>query len=644
MAVKTVAELKQRFETGDVPTAQDFIDFLDSFLHAAGGNFPNPLPAVDASALTNVPIPNPLPARDASELYNINPSEWTVHATNASYASANTFVLTGDQRSRFLQTRRLRIQSGASYLYTEVNGITYNAGTDTSTVTTLDSVLVPGISQVAYAMFTPANANGAISARMIGAVAEWLPSATDPASMSVRVGAGKIIKADGTLVSQAAQTLAFVAPAANPRIDRIVVDMLSGVASIVAGTEAATPVAPAIPAGQLPCAQISLLVGQTQLTNADVKDERTGYSQFKGNPAQMEGGVLAPDVIVAQRDSKNGIVNGAMLIMQDGTGLASIAAGRYIVDNFQYQKSGTMVHNASQVLGSASALVPGFVFGRTRLTLATGQASLAAGDYCNIDTFIEGYQWARYKSGPFTLQLLFRGPVAGTYCVAVRNSSADYSYVAEFSYQTSNADQLVTLVVPSPPGGSWNFTNGIGARISVCLAAGSTFQGQTGWQSGNFVGTANQTNSLNTSPGAVYELAMVRIDPGELPMKWHPADFDPALLLQECQRYYEKSYNYSVAPGTANDSSGIEHSLVGDTTMRTYDWGDVRFKVPKRATPTLTPYSTSGAANMVRDVSAGVDRNGSAGDVGENGGSIGLGSSAAVGALVTYHWTASARF
>lgn len=106
---------------------------------------------------------------------------------------------------------------------------------------------------------------------------DFAPHAAATPNLTVLIDAGKIIKADGTLVEQAQQTATFVAPAANPRIDRIVIDMLTGVYSIIAGTEAASPTAPAITAGKLPCAQVSLTVGQTQITNANITDERTAF-------------------------------------------------------------------------------------------------------------------------------------------------------------------------------------------------------------------------------------------------------------------------------------------------------------------------------------------------------------------------------
>ena len=99
-------------------------------------------------------------------------------------------------------------------------------------------------------------------------------------NLTVLVDPLKIIKADGTLVSQNQQTIAFTAPTTNPRISRLVIDMLTGVASAVHGAEAVSPTAPAIPAGSFPCAQVALSVGQTQITNANITDERTAFANY----------------------------------------------------------------------------------------------------------------------------------------------------------------------------------------------------------------------------------------------------------------------------------------------------------------------------------------------------------------------------
>ena len=94
------------------------------------------------------------------------------------------------------------------------------------------------------------------------------------ANMYVQVRAGVIFNGS-TLIEVAQQSPGpFVAPVGNPRIDRVVIDAASGAVSVVTGTPAASPVAPAIPANKWPIAQILLQTTSTTITNTMITDER----------------------------------------------------------------------------------------------------------------------------------------------------------------------------------------------------------------------------------------------------------------------------------------------------------------------------------------------------------------------------------
>ncbi|MFA5381854.1 MAG: hypothetical protein WC356_01725 [Candidatus Micrarchaeia archaeon] len=103
----------------------------------------------------------------------------------------------------------------------------------------------------------------------------FAPHEQDPPDMTVRVDVGHIF--DGTTLTEKVgqNSTAITAPSTNPRIDRVVVDRYTGVILVVAGTEAAAPTAPAIPADKLPVCQILLATSTTAITNDLITDERT---------------------------------------------------------------------------------------------------------------------------------------------------------------------------------------------------------------------------------------------------------------------------------------------------------------------------------------------------------------------------------
>jgi hypothetical protein len=126
-------------------------------------------------------------------------------------------------------------------------------------------------SQTGTAYKTQIDANSVVGQRIAG---RFAPHAQSTPNMTVRLDAGNIF--DGlTLTEVAAQSTGTItAPSSHPRIDRVVIDNTTGVVSVVTGTQATSPVAPAIPNGKSPVAQVLLQTTTTTITNAIITDER----------------------------------------------------------------------------------------------------------------------------------------------------------------------------------------------------------------------------------------------------------------------------------------------------------------------------------------------------------------------------------
>ena len=140
----------------------------------------------------------------------------------------------------------------------------------------------------------------AVHDRMGGAFAAHEQDQGSPApDLSVRVDAGFVLNGI-TLSEIAAQTVTgFTVPSSGQeRIDRVVVDASTGVASRVAGTAvsgspSATP--PAIPAGSLPCCQVRMTSSATAVLNSMITDERVtfGMPYAAGNGISISGLTIA---------------------------------------------------------------------------------------------------------------------------------------------------------------------------------------------------------------------------------------------------------------------------------------------------------------------------------------------------------------
>lgn len=135
--------------------------------------------------------------------------------------------------------------------------------------------------------------------------AAFAPHAQSTPNMTVRVDAGTL-QVGVTLTEVAGQnTGTITAPVGNPRIDRIVLDSATGAVSVVTGTPAGSPSAPAIPAGKIPVAQVLLQTSSTSIANSMITDERVpGRSELGAlgaegtspvsDPAQPTGLIWVP--------------------------------------------------------------------------------------------------------------------------------------------------------------------------------------------------------------------------------------------------------------------------------------------------------------------------------------------------------------
>lgn len=252
---------------------------------------------------------------------------------------------------------------------------------------------------------------------------------------------------------------------------------------------------------------------------------------------------------------RNRIVNHDMRRSQENEGASGTANGYYAADQWAtYRVTSAGVITSAQVASVTPAGSPN----RYRVTITTADASLAAGEYLTISQNLEGSNVADFRYGGSSarnsvLRFGFKGP-AGTYAVRLGNSAANRSYVALFTITSgqANTDTVQTISIPGDTTGTWLTANGvIGITLDIVLACGSTFQGSTGWQSGNILGTSAVSNGMATG-AAVFELFDVglKLDPdatgvyGQYEVGYVHPDY-------RSERYWEKSYSAGTAVGSA---------------------------------------------------------------------------------------------
>jgi hypothetical protein len=242
-----------------------------------------------------------------------------------------------------------------------------------------------------------------------------------------------------------------------------------------------------------------------------------------------------------------------------------------------------------------------------RMTVSTALATLTAGQYCYVRQGIER-QFARpLFDGTTSLSIVLQSSIVGVFCVTLRSQSTGNSYVMECPVGVVNTPQRFTFpAIPAMPstasGGNWGTADtDMAYDVVVCLGSGTTFQAPAAntWETANYFATANQTNLFATL-GNTLDITLLQHEAGPIvtPFLWVP--FSKALM--DCRRYYNQTYHYGTAPGTANANGHAVFTTVGTTSA----FGTYRFPNNMRVSPSATFYNFStGGTGTAWDLSSG---------------------------------------
>lgn len=358
------------------------------------------------------------------------------------------------------------------------------------------------------------------------------------------------------------------------------------------------------PSGSLSAEQALSLLATGLLKNLtgtgvlSIAVEGTDYYKPTGTDvAVADGGTGASTAAAARSNlgiatniSRNAVINGNFDIWQRGTSFAAIASDTFFADRWQIGFGTSSVQTITRDTSVPTVAESGILSSYSmKLDITTADASIAAGDVNYIRNKIEGFDWKNLAQREFTLSFWVKSNLTGTNCVSFINGGFDRSYVAEYTINSANTWEKKTITVPaSPSAGTWDYTNGIGIGVYFMSAVGSTYQTTAGsWQTGFFLGTSNQVNRLATIGNNLF-IAQVQLEAGAVATDFAYRPFATELSL--CQRYYEKNLPIETAPA---DGAAYQHPTVSNAHATTALTGLGTFVVPKRATPTVTPYRSS---------------------------------------------------
>lgn len=350
--------------------------------------------------------------------------------------------------------------------------------------------------------------------------------------------------------------------------------------------------------------------GQLTSWTGSTSIQAVASSSVDGNSNLTIGGNLS----MASSFLRNRLINGNMYVAQRATS-ATVTAGTTVptastgypcVDRWFVYSTGANV-TAAQVAGSGS---------NKNLLQITGAASVTA---IGIGQRIE--QLNSYD-------------LAGKTCTLSVNIANSLLTTVTWtaSYATTTADTFGTIGTPTKTQiatGTFTVNSTLTrytANISVPAAATKGIE---------------ILFTVGAQTSGTWQIGDAQFEEGSIATPFERQPYTQQ--LQNCQRYYEKSYEQSTNPGTAVASPPWPGSVYTSSNGAGYYATSAFFATVKRSIPTSTIYSpVTGSTSVVRNWTTNVDFAVSTNPAGSSSISVNGGATGA-NAFIAFHWTASAE-
>ena len=299
-------------------------------------------------------------------------------------------------------------------------------------------------------------------------------------------------------------------------------------------------------------------------------------AQLTSTVEQNTGGAVAPFVA-----GKNKIINGDFGIWQRGTS-QTITTSTYSADRFTFIFNGTQSIAASAQTFTPGNTIAGYeptYYGRFAVgSSASGQSYNQFGQTIEDVRQYAGQTitfsfWAKTTSGSFTINpryIQYFGSGGTTPQVEANFGSGAITLTTSWTRYTA------TVALPSITGKT--IGTGSSLKIVLDLPQNTTWSLDTwGWQ----LEAGSVATPFITATGTLS---------GE---------------LQACQRYFQKSYDTTVNPGTSAANGYSYSNLLSVANNSPYLSNPIK---SMRVAPTVTIYGYSGTAGTVSEASTGVDK------------------------------------
>jgi hypothetical protein len=299
---------------------------------------------------------------------------------------------------------------------------------------------------------------------------------------------------------------------------------------------------------------------------------------------------------------RNVIINGAMQVAQRGTSTASITASSYnTADRYRVAISslGTWTQSVENDAPTGSGFRKSL-----KMLCTTADASPAAPDVVRIDQLLEGQNLQQFAKGTssakqFSLSFWVKSNVTGTYIAELSDTDNTRQVSASYTISASATWEKKTITFPADTTGAFDNDNAESLQVRWWLGAGTDFTSgtlNTSWASSTNANRAVGQTNLASATNNYWQITGVQLEAGAVATPFEFEDY--GVTLAKCQRYYEKTYDTTVNPGAATNA-GFTGTGGPDGVASIYRWNVWRYKVDKRAAPSVTIYDMAGNSGKV---------------------------------------------
>lgn len=296
--------------------------------------------------------------------------------------------------------------------------------------------------------------------------------------------------------------------------------------------------------------------------------------------------------------SKNMVTNGDMQIAQRGTSATVTTAGTSYdaLDRFESYRNSSYAPNYT--LSQDTTGPDGF--SRSLKVDVDATATPTGSQNFGIRTKVEGFDAVQTGLGTsgskqITLSFYVKSNKTGTYGTQIfRNGSTAYSTTKGYTIDAADTWERKEITFTAfTTDNTPTVTTAWGIMVHFDLSSGpDDIIAPYDWAAVGAARTVTGQVNLMDSTSNYWQITGVQLEVGDKATDFEHRSFSDELL--RCQRYFEKSASPS---GGLTDTSAGYINIRDGTASTVVRYYSVRYKVDKRAVPTVTTYDSSSTPN-----------------------------------------------